>query len=388
MEKHIKQIASLIFKQLTGSLLEEEEQILTEWRNQDEKNEALYQKLTDCLFLEMEYQRLNQIKPERPLADMKARIKRHSLMKQVIRYGIAASILLLFSLGSIMLYQQNKENKLLQKELYARKIQPGQTQATLVLSNGETIRLDTDVQKNQEKINHKKKSSVQHLAKAEKNLKPKTNQLITPKGGEFRIILEDSTEIWLNAESKLIYPETFGKEERRVVVQGEAYFKVKKDTDKPFFVETDGQLVRVYGTEFNVRSYKEDANVYTTLVNGSISIRPKNGNHSELIITPDNQAVFRKTDETTNIRKVNTEIVTSWKEGMFVFEEQNLEQIMQTLSRWYNFTYTFKDNNLKNIVFMGSINRYAEFDDVIEILEKSGGIHFSINNRHIQIVKK
>lgn len=388
MEKHIRQIALLIFKQITGSLLEEEERILNEWRNQDEKNEALYQKLTDSLLLEKEYHRLNQIKTERPLADMKARIKRHSMMKQIIRYGIAASILALFTLGSVMLYQQKEENKKLQKELYARKIQPGQTQATLVLSNGEAIRLDTDTQKNQEIIDRKKKVSAQLLAKTEKNLKPKTNQLITPKGGEFKIILEDSTEIWLNAESKLIYPETFGKDERRVVVQGEAYFKVKKNTDKPFFVETDGQLVKVYGTEFNIRSYKEDVNVYTTLVNGSISIRPQNGNHSELIITPNNQAVFRKTDETTKIRKVNTEVITCWKEGMFVFEEQNLEQIMQNLSRWYNFTYTFKDTNLKNIVFMGSINRYAEFDDVIEILEKSGGIHFNIKNRHIQISKK
>ena len=124
------------------------------------------------------------------------------------------------------------------------------------------------------------------------------------------------------------------------------------------------------------------------MVSGSISIRPMNGNQGELIITPDNQAMFRKVDETTTIRKVNTEVITSWKDGMFVFEEQNLEQIMQTLSRWYNFTYIFNDEQLKYIVFMGSINRYAEFDDVIKILEMSGGIHFDINERHISISKR
>ena len=98
--------------------------------------------------------------------------------------------------------------------------------------------------------------------------------------------------------------------------------------------------------------------------------------------------MFHKENETTAIRRVNTEMVTSWKEGMFVFEEQNLEQIMRSLSRWYDFNFTFKDASLKNIVFMGSINRYADFDDVIEILKKSGGINFTIDGREVLISKK
>lgn len=387
-QNDIKLVSALIYKQVIGKLEPDEAEMLNNWRQLNEANEILYQKLIDNENLEMEFNRLKQIKVERPLNDMKSRIKRRHKLVSFFRWGIAATILVLMVWGSIKLYNQQIENELLKKELCARKIQPGQTQATLVLSNGKSIDLGMNSTENQKKLVMQKQKLSAKLTNKEKHKGAKNNLLITPKGGEFKIILEDSTEVWLNAESKLVYPEFFGKDERRVTVQGEAFFKVKKNLEKPFLVETDGQLLKVYGTEFNIRSYKEDKDVYTTLVSGSISIRPMNGNQGELIITPDNQAMFRKVDETTTIRKVNTEVITSWKDGMFVFEEQNLEQIMQTLSRWYNFTYIFNDEQLKNIVFMGSINRYAEFDDVIKILEMSGGIHFDINERHISISKR
>ena len=207
-----------------------------------------------------------------------------------------------------------------------------------------------------------------------------------PKGGEFKIVLDDSTEVWLNSESKLIYPEKFSDKERRVIVKGEAYFKVAHESNRPFRVETDGQVVTVHGTEFNVKSYKEDKNVLTTLVEGSISLSKANGS-GEVMLRPGHQSQFSKQDASTTVRTVNAEMVTSWRYGKFVFENQTLEEIMQELSRWYNFEYEFSNNDLKQIEFMGSIPRYSQFDTALTILEKSGGIHFKRQGNKLRIMR-
>ena len=142
-------------------------------------------------------------------------------------------------------------------------------QATLVIGGGEPITLGSDSAANSRVI-ARQKDLIAAMPASEATAVH--NTLTTPRGGEFKIVLEDSTEVWLNAESKLIYPEKFGSMERRVAVVGEAYLKVRKDTQRPFYVETDGQLVRVYGTELNIRSYEEDGQVYTTLVSGQVSV--------------------------------------------------------------------------------------------------------------------
>jgi ferric-dicitrate binding protein FerR (iron transport regulator) len=200
------------------------------------------------------------------------------------------------------------------------------------------------------------------------------NNLATPRGGEFKVTLEDGTEVWLNAETTLRYPDTFDGNERRVEVSGEAYFKVAHDSSKPFYVVSGKQEVRVYGTEFNIHAYPDEADIYTSLVTGSISLKPVVGNGSELMLTPGHQAVFSNADASAKVRTVDTDIVTSWRSGTFVFEGQNLDQIMKTLSRWYNFEYEFTDRSLAHTEFMGSIPRYGNFGEVIEIFNRMGGI--------------
>lgn len=197
--------------------------------------------------------------------------------------------------------------------------------------------------------------------------------------------LEDGSEVWLNSASQLVYPEHFASAERRVKVKGEAYFKVAKDSERPFYVETDGQLVRVYGTQFNVRSYNEDSDVKTTLVEGSIALSKMSGNGGEVLLTPGHQSSFKKSSEVLSVHSVDTDVVTCWRNGKFVFENQDLESIMQDLSRWYNFDYSFANAKLKKIVFMGSIPRYAEFSTALAIIEKSGGIKFKVTGNKVEI---
>lgn len=376
-----ERIGRLIYQRILGVITAEEVEELDSWRDANPANEVTYQKLLDTAFLEREYKRLRAVKVDRPLADMEKRVRYKSVRgyRRLLWQVSSAAAVLLF-ITSTLLYLNTRPDVVLSEkqetEMYAAQIRPGETKAVLMLNNGVELELGADQEKNQVAI-----QQIRTVSKKEKIL----NNLTTPRGGEFKITLEDGTQVWLNAESQLIYPDTFSANERRVILKGEAYFEVVKDEQKPFYVESNGQVVRVYGTEFNVRSYEEDADIYTTLVSGRVSLQSMNGNEAELILTPGKQAVFDKRQRSTSVRPVDTQVVTSWRRGMFVFEEQNLEQIMRDLSRWYNFSYEFKDTSLRETVFMGSVPRYGDFNEILEILEKSGGVKFRVKDRVVII---
>lgn len=255
---------------------------------------------------------------------------------------------------------------------------PGENKAILTLTDGRQIALGEKVGKEKPSLLDK---AIAKITGSQKHL-----CLDIPRGGEFKIVLEDSTVVWLNSETQLIYPEKFAENERRVIVKGEAFFKVAHESNRPFKVETDGQLVTVHGTQFNVKSYKEDKKILTTLLEGSISLSRK-GNNSEVLLSPGHQSQFDKQTSSMNVKSVNAEMVASWRLGKFVFENQTLEEIMQELSRWYSFEYDFANADLKKIEFMGSIPRYSKFTTALTILEKSGNIHFKVHGKHLIVTK-
>lgn len=379
-----ERISILLFKCITGNITEEEQQMVDHWRQENEANERLYSRLMDTCYLEKEYHRRKMMNIQRPMEDMQKRIKERAPRNFSIQWKplvAAASVALLFCIGFVRFQINSSDNRKannVQQTLALADIKPGTRQATLTLTDGKKVQLGEDSQ-----INLQTLGKHQSLAQAVSNLKQLS--LEVPRGGEFKVVLEDSTEVWLNSESKLIYPESFAQNERRVIVKGEAYFKVTKDPKRPFYVETDGQQVRVYGTEFNIRSYAEDKQVYTTLIEGSIALSKLNEKSGELLLTPGHQALFDKREATTFVQSVDTAVVTSWKKGRFVFEGQNLEQIMCDLSRWYNFDYKFKEESLRRIEFMGSIPRYNDFPSTLALLKKSGGIEFHLEGSTVII---
>lgn len=382
--KNLNNISELIYKQIIGSITEEEFHELQEWRKSNPKNEETYRRLIDIHFLEKEYHKYKTIEHTRPLEDMKSRIQRERFPKQIRFWKLTSAVAatLLFAVCSITLWNtfENRSETYTAMENISSQIpdiEAGKTQAILTLNDGSTISLGADSTVNSQLI-ARQQSSSQNEAK-------KINNLTTPRGSEFMVMLEDSTKVWLNAESQLIYPESFDEKERRVKIKGEAYFQVAKDATRPFYVESSGITIRVYGTEFNINAYSEEKEVYTTLVSGSISLQQANENHSELILTPGHQAIYNKDNKITSVKSVNTEAITSWHNGRFVFEEQTLEQIMKTLARWYNFEYEFDNENIRSTVFKGSAPRYANLSEVLNILEKSGGLKFRVKNDKIII---
>lgn len=400
MNNNIDHISRLISKYIVANISDEELRELTEWIEADEKNKETFQGITNLKHLESELSRRKMVDYHRPLHEMEARISnlapndskekvgKNGVVKHIFMIAAACVAVLMvvgiwtkMGIGNIS-NDESSQADVSQVGMIAsiEDITHGETKAQLTLDDGTVIELDADQKKNSEKL-QKATESKSLLS----DMKTRNLNLSIPRGGEFKVTLEDGTEVWLNAESQLIYPEHFADNERRVQVKGEAYFKVAKNVEKPFYVESGGQLIRVTGTEFNVNCYAEDQHVFTTLVSGSVALRPLNGEGGEVVLTPGHQAVFDKQQHKAQLRSVDTSVVTSWVKGSFVFEDQTLAQIMQDLSRWYNFHYQFMTPQAANTVFMGTVPRYGDFQDVLTILEKSGNLKFKIENNKLLI---
>ena len=379
-----RNISDLIYKSIIGKLTTEERAELDAWVKEDEANGRFLSEFSDFVALKNERDNRRLIDSSRPAADMQRRIdaiRSRSRNRVLLRAASIAAIIgvagyFAFNFGWSGL-STDKEPIAEVTEISIADLKPGKATAILSSSEGHSLVLAAS----------ESGLETDELLTAPKD-KPKEVQdlcLDVPRGGEFKIVLEDSTEVWLNSESQLRYPSTFDKNERRVQVTGEVYFSVKKDTERPFYVESRGQVVKVYGTTFNIKAYPDEEISYTTLETGSISLRQSSGEGGELYLSPGHQAVFNQAKEKVDMEVVNTSVITGWRHGRFVFEEQPLSAIMKDLSRWYDFEYEFSDEALKDVVFMGSIPRYGDFRTAIAILEKSGGIIFDTSGSKVVI---
>ncbi len=386
-----EKIIQILYKRLIGSRLTADEiAMLNSWvaENPDQR-QPMIDKLSDPGRLADDYRMRAMIDTSRPQAEMERRLGIHPIEETpaakskwrsfMLKAGaVAACAAIIIGLAFLFRsYQHGSQLPVLASSevpaspLRIEALGPGSSRAIVTTESGDTIHLSSP--DSQERL----------AAKASEG----PLQIDVPRGGEFVVTLEDSTRVWLNSASRLIYPAHFAADSRKVELEGEAYFEVTHNDDAPFIVESYGQKVRVYGTEFNIRAYPEDGMVYTTLSSGSISLTPATGG-GEVFLSPGKQAVFDKESSKASIRNVDLERVTGWRHGRFVFEEQSLRQIMQDLSRWYDFRYEFADEDAAETIFMGSIPRYSNFKTAIAILEKSGGLSFKVKDDMIIISKQ
>ena len=210
------------------------------------------------------------------------------------------------------------------------------------------------------------------------------NQLIVPNGGEYRMLLEDGTVVWVNSASTVEIPEHFGDTERRVRLKGEAYFEVKPDATRPFYVETEQVCIQVLGTKFNMSAYQDDLQVMTTLVSGSVCVSNYDG--KRVVLVPGEQAVAF--GEEITVEKVDPNSVISWVEGRFKFENARLEDIVRQIVRWYDVPVYFEKEDLKDIHFSGGMLKFRPFKDLMEMIELSSPVRFIIENEKIIISEK
>ena len=270
-------------------------------------------------------------------------------------------------------------------------IQPGRDGAILTLANGRTIVLDSlgngvVATENGSKITLQ--DGQLHYGSDPVRAGDVTYNLIsTPRGRQFQLTLSDGTEVWLNSGSSLRYPVAFAGQDRQVEITGEAYFEVAKDAAHPFKVKVNDQTqIEVLGTHFNVNSYLNESSINTTLLEGSI--RLVSSNH-QTMITPGQQAQVTATPgdkgKVTVLSNVNTAKVMAWKNGVFDFENANLQEVMRQLERWYDVDVVYEKGEIPPLEFYGRMGRNLGLPDVLRGLQVSK-VHFKVEGRKLIVL--
>lgn len=301
--------------------------------------------------------------------------------------GIAASILVVLSVGYLFLPERQKEQGIA-KHIGAS-ISPGRQAASLTLASGKKMFLSD--QRTGEVAREAgvtiTKSSEGELIYEIKGVKGKLsgfNTLATSNGETYRVKLPDGSIVWLNAASSIKYPVSFEKSGPRVVnLTGEAYFEIAKDRSHPFIVKSRSQQVEVLGTHFNINAYDDETVVRTTLLEGSVRLKAVNGSLSK-ILKPGQQAELMDAD--IKILQADTRTVIAWKDGYFRFRNESLQSVMRKISRWYNVEVVF-ENGLPEDTYSGAVTRHCNIQQVLEIMEGLNNIHFTIQGRRIIVSK-
>jgi len=209
-------------------------------------------------------------------------------------------------------------------------------------------------------------------------------------GSRTKILLPDGTSVTLNSGSILRYPNVFKGGSRKVYLDGEAYFEVKKDTENPFIVNTGDLNIKVYGTTFNVKSYKNEPNVETTLLHGSVVVYKisENEKSNQIILAPNEQVIYDKNSRKLNKYKVDAELISIWKNGKYYFENETFAEIASKLERNFNLKVAITDEDLKKVKFSGLFDKSRSINQVLDAMKHYCRFSYSIINDSIIIQKK
>ncbi len=284
---------------------------------------------------------------------------------------IAAAILVFFSIGLMIFRFLNPTHNVV----------PGAAIATLSFDGAKAklgaVKRGKIYEKGGIQIIKKADGSIVYMAvNADAATASKLNTLETPNGGEYRITLGDGSVVMLNAGSKLIFPMDFRGPERKVYVEGEAFFSVTKNPEKPFIVAIGGSEIKVLGTQFNVSSYPENEGTEATLLEGSIQFSNTSG---KVVLKPNQQVIAGYSK--LNVRNVSAEDFSAWTKGEFLFNDTPLAVVMQKLARWYNVEVDLAVLPKKNLYM--KISRRADIDEVLENISKATGLKFNLEANKI-----
>ena len=299
---------------------------------------------------------------------------------------IAAAIIILIGTGTFIYFQQSPRYEVHYDDIIFTEVHPGGRKAFLIKHDGQEVELGCDTGRISEQngINIHVDSTGLRYETGNTQALDETlyNTLVIPCGGEYSLTLSDGTKVWLNADSELKYPVEFSGDTREVTMSGEAYFEVTKQEGKPFIVKTSLGNITVLGTEFNVCNYPEKEKLVTTLVKGKVSCSLPNGKN--IILAPDQQLRVEKAG-TCELRTVNTKYFTCWKDGMFLFEEMRLEEILEQLARWYDIHIFYTSEVVKNLHFSGDLSRFKNIDTFIEMFEKSSDAKLTLKGKTLMV---
>ena len=380
-------IIRLILGHWAGKLSEPEKKELDNWLAQSERHRIYFQKGCDD---ERQNELLSKIGCYDPGEGWQQVVRKRN-MRRNRRWWLvaAASVAILF--GGLAVYRYSKIPVSLPLASEETSIYPGKRMARLITPSGETVLLDTlrQTDTQQMKLHNDQGRVVIQAACGDANGdQPVYHCLEVPRGGEFSFLLPDSTTVFLNAESRLRFPDRFVPGSERIVyLSGEAYFDVKRDPRSPFLVCLEHSAVKVTGTSFNVKAYPDDTNEATTLISGTVSMGIGT-TEQWIVLKPGEQGYYDATRETLLQQTVDVNYYTAWKDGVFAFYRQPLEEVMKTLGCWYLFDTHYQNEALKSILYTGKINRHASIREVLHTFELMDELTFDIKGKEVIVRRK
>lgn len=260
-------------------------------------------------------------------------------------------------------------------------IAPGGNRATITLSDGTVLELDEKQSGIVASGTELAYADGQKLLEADKDIQFAT--MTTPRGGQYQITLPDGTKAWLNAASSLRYPSRFNDNERKVTLEGEAYFEVAPDKEHPFIVESNGQSVEVLGTGFNVNAYGDEPQSLTTLSHGSIRINTADESKS-IILKPGEQAAVA--GKNIKVKQVEVDEYTAWRKGKISLSQTDLSGIIRQIERWYDVQFDI-DYLPPSEPMFGVVKRDVQLSELLQALELHYNVKFTRNGRRITMSK-
>ncbi|WP_421919904.1 FecR family protein [Marinifilum sp.] len=379
----IFKIATLISKEKVGDLTAAEQQYLHEWKS---KNERTYRLASDSKQIQKKHELYDKIDPEKSwnkitnnIPELRTKVIR---LRTVMKW-VALIVLPLLATTYVLNEVYWGKNQVV--------VEAGSPKATLELSNGEIIYLEDyqgrDIKSGKEKL----ASNVDNVLVYQKGDVADEvlhyNTITTPTQGEYSASLSDGTKIWLNAQTKIEFPERFGKGKREVrLISGEAYFEVTKNEERPFIVLlSNGSEVEVLGTRFNVMAYKDEAEIQTTLVEGKVRFGMMD---EEVLLAPGEQSGMNTETGEVQVREVKTNIYTAWVNGKFVFNREPMESVLRKMSRWYGVKVICDDEAVLKRRISGVTDRYEDIYKFISLIEEISPIELDLEDDYLIVSRK
>ena len=382
-------IVRLLQLYLLGDITEEERQELEDWCEEAPRNRKLFEQICQEDLFSKERYVYEKIHDTKAFSVFEKRVRKVS-SRSIGNWWKYAAVLLfpILVVGSWKLMHETEQVSIVASSVAP--IQPGCSQAVLVLDDGRKVFLKEEeegvISEDKEITVTGEKDRLVYTSSEGKNVDEiRFNELEVPRGGEYKVRLGDGTLVYLNSATRMKYPVKFDEKERKVYLSGEAYFEVAKDPERPFFVEMEGVEVRVYGTSFNVNTHQK-GNIQTVLVKGSIGVKVLSSG-MESVIRPGQMAEFKQGNTKVDVKDVNVAVYTDWKDGIFRFENQRLEDILAVLSNWYDMNVFYQTVSVKELHFSGYMERYKDVSVILEAITLSTGVTFSIQGKTIIVSK-
>lgn len=372
---------------IRGDIASDDLAHLERWLDADPRNRKWFDSFTGKENLKKSFLLYSSFHSDKKWKEMEMLCGRREGKIFLSSWKYAAAVAILLFVGILFLGRWNEESH--PEVLADQTSRIARQQAILIMESGEEVVLNAMEESclqyvKGERLSVDNKGNLVSFTDSLLNKRSiEWHTLRIPYGGEYQLLLEDGSRIWLNSASELRYPVHFAKDQRQVWLEGEAYFEVAHNADRPFVVKTAKQNVTVLGTSFDVTAYEDDKNIYTTLLDGSVCVETEG---TQQVLNPGEQSVFD--GEAITIKEVNAQLYCSWIKDRFVFMSEDFEHVAKKLERWYNVKFVFDFDELKTERFSGSIPKYLELNTVLDMLELTTNIKFEINEKVVHIIKK